>query len=107
MATFIQYQLVPPLTTASYGGGNIWVSEGRTYDVKAALTAGSGTILADTTDSSLLQALDRYPPLQRVGTTTIGPAPTVKYTLPLMATLTDPQAGDALQLNNDLRTAYN
>lgn len=97
MAVFIQYQLRPPLTLSAWGGGTISVGPDRSLDVKAALTAGSGTIAADSTDSRLIYALDIYPPLQRTGTTGVGTP--VPLTGLLAATLTSPANSEVIAFN--------
>lgn len=65
----IQYQLKPAYVGA-YTGGVIRVDDSRSYNVGTSLTAGSGTLNIDDTDSALVLALDNYAALRRVGTTT-------------------------------------
>lgn len=49
-----------------YLGGSINIGDGIALDVKEALDAGKGTIVADENDSELVAALDSYAPLKRV-----------------------------------------
>jgi len=100
MAT-ISYQLRPAYAS-NYGGGVVFVDNFRSFDVKAALTSGSGTIIADASDSALIIALDNYPPLYRVGSNPGASPPATNIREALVVRRTSPaNAGEVPVLQAD------
>lgn len=70
----ITYQLRAAYAS-NFTGAVINVDDTRSYDVGAALTAGSGTITTPDTDSHLIAVLDAFPALMRTGSTPTPPVP--------------------------------
>lgn len=97
MATYVRYRRADNVN-ANDAPPTVWVDSARRYNVEAQLTAGSGTIVVNARDYALVKALDGYWPLKRVDTTSSGPTDT--FAEPIVATLTDPQAGDVLALDS-------
>ncbi len=81
MALNIEYELRDAYE-ANFSGGTIRLDDVRVIDIAALLAAGSGTIVADSTDGVLIGALDAYPALIRVGMTEDPPLP-IYSTTPL------------------------
>lgn len=97
----ISYQLKPAYS-ANYSGGVIRLDDARSYDVKAALTAGAGTILADDTDTPLIAALDNYLPLQRTGSSNTAALPSSTRRVPIYVDVVgNGVAGQVPELQSD------
>jgi hypothetical protein len=104
---FVTYQLKPPLTLSTFGGGVVNVHGRRTFNVGSALVSGGGTIAVSSDDVDLLSTLDDYAPLHRVGSTSTGPDWQSPHRVDVSADLTAPQPGDYLALGNDKESFVN
>lgn len=101
----VTYALASAYASTGITGASAEYGTGQEFDILAALVAGGGNARGvggsfSVTESTLVSALDSSDAVDRTGTS--GPAPVTQPTVgPVIASLLNPQPGDALVYSND------